>query len=212
MAGITSGSGAAARCGDTFPLGSKVGASTREGECSSSPWWPRVVVQALVKCGGAARRRGGRQRRQRRDVVELEETGEAGVLGDGESGSSHGRLRSSRRTALPRMAPIPPSPPFTSASPPAHWWADRGVIPHEAARVGRSPGGLGSSSYSSGRRGAHGRPGCTAGARGAPRQRGHDRRAQLLLWPSAKVAKVGDDDGDVITTPGDAVRVPLASD
>jgi hypothetical protein len=41
MAGITSGGGAAARCGGTFPLGSKAGASTRAGKCPSSPWWPR---------------------------------------------------------------------------------------------------------------------------------------------------------------------------
>jgi hypothetical protein len=113
MAGITSG-GAAARCDGTFPLGSKAGASTRAGKCSSSPWWPRAVVQALVKCGGAARRRGGRRRRRRYDVEEVEEVGEVGVLGDGGSGSSHGRIRSSRRTTLPWTAPIPPSPPFTS--------------------------------------------------------------------------------------------------
>jgi hypothetical protein len=140
MAGITSGGGAAARCGDTFPLGSKAEASTRVGECSSSLWWPRDVVQALVKCGGAARRRRGRRRRRRRDGVEVEEAGEAGALDDGGSGSSHGRLRSSRRTALPRAAPIPPSPPFTSPSPLAGWWADRGVGSPEAARVGRSSG------------------------------------------------------------------------
>jgi hypothetical protein len=60
MAGITSGGGATVRCDGTFPLGSKAGASTRARKCSSSPWWPRAVVQASVKCGGAARRRGGR--------------------------------------------------------------------------------------------------------------------------------------------------------
>jgi hypothetical protein len=168
MAGITSGGGAAARCGDTFPLGSKAGASTRAGECSSSPWWPRAVVQALVKCGGVARQRGGRRRRRRHDGVGVEEAVEAGALDDGGSSSSHGRLRSSRRTALPQAAPIPPSPSFTSPSPPAGWWADRGVVSPEVARFGRSPGGLGSGSYSSGRRGARGRPGC-AGGRGACR-------------------------------------------
>jgi hypothetical protein len=61
MAGITSG-GAAARSDDTFPLGSKAGASTGAGKWSSSPWWPRAVVQASMKCGGATRRRGGRRR------------------------------------------------------------------------------------------------------------------------------------------------------
>jgi hypothetical protein len=90
------------------------GASTRAGKCSSSPWWPQAVVHALVKCGGAARRQGGRRRRRRRDVEEVEEVGEVGVLGDSGSGSSHGRLRSSRWTVLPRTAPIPPSPPITS--------------------------------------------------------------------------------------------------
>jgi hypothetical protein len=122
MAGITSGGGAAARCGDTFPVGSMAEASTRAGECSSSPWWLRALVQVLVKCGGAARRWGGRRRRRRRNGVEVEEAGEAGALDDGGSGSSHGRLRSLRRTALPQAAPIPPSPPFTSPSPPAGWW------------------------------------------------------------------------------------------
>jgi hypothetical protein len=113
-AGITSG-GAAARSDCSFHLGSKAGASTWAGKRSSSPCWPRVVVQASVKCGGVARRRGGRRRR--RDGEEAEEVGEVGVLGDGGSGSSHGRLRSSRRTALPRAAPLlllPSSTPFSS--------------------------------------------------------------------------------------------------
>jgi hypothetical protein len=86
------------------------------GQGSSRPrlGWPRAVVQASVKCGGAARRRGGRRRR-RRDVEEVEEAREVGILGDGGSGSSHGRLRSSRQTALPRAAPLlllPPCSPF----------------------------------------------------------------------------------------------------
>jgi hypothetical protein len=80
-----------------FPLGSKAGAFHKgQGERSFSPWWPRDVVQALVKKGGAARRHGGRQRRC--DDVE------AGALDDGGTVSSHGRLRSSRRTACPRVA------------------------------------------------------------------------------------------------------------
>jgi hypothetical protein len=93
------------------PSARRSGRPQRAGECSSSPWWPRAVVQALVKRGGVARRRGGRRRRRRRDGVEVVEAVEAGALDDGGSGSSHGRLRSSRRTALPRAAPIPPSPP-----------------------------------------------------------------------------------------------------
>jgi hypothetical protein len=130
------------------------------------------------------------------------------VLGDGGSGSSHGWLRSSRRMALPRTVAIPPSPPFTSSSPPAGRRADRGAISPEAARVGEILGGLGGGSYSRERREARGRPGCAgrvATARPRPAR-------PLLLWPSAKAAKVGDDRSDVIAAPGDAVRVPLASD
>jgi hypothetical protein len=79
------------------------------------------------------------------------------VLGVGGSGSSHGQLRSLRRTAFPQTAPIPPSPPFTSPSPPAGRWADRGVISLEAARVGEILRVLGGGSYSRGRRRARGR-------------------------------------------------------
>jgi hypothetical protein len=63
-----------------------------------------------VKRGGAACRRGRRGSR-RRCVVGVEgEVVEADVHGG--SGSSLGRLRSSRRTALPWMVPLPlPSPP-----------------------------------------------------------------------------------------------------
>jgi hypothetical protein len=182
--GITSGGGVAARCDGTFPLGSKAGASTRAGKCSSSPWWPQAVVQALVKCGGAARRWGGRRRWRRRDVEEVEEVGEVGVLGDGVSGSSHGRLRSSRRTALPQTTPNPPSPPLTSPSP-AGRWADRGVIPPRRLGLG-APRGPGGGSYSHGPRRARGRPGCAEGARGTPRRRGHDRRAHFCFGRQRK--------------------------
>jgi hypothetical protein len=181
-------------------IGSKAGASTRAGKCSSSPWWPRAVVQPLVKCGGVARRRGGRRRRWRRDVEEVEEVGEVGVLGDSGSGSSHEWLRSLRRTALPRTAPIPPSPPFTSPSPPAGRWADRGVISPEAAWVGGSPGVSAAALIAVGGAG-------NVDGRDAPGGAGYAATARprlacpLLLWPSAKAARVGDDDGDVIPGP-----------
>jgi hypothetical protein len=147
------------------PSARRPGRPHRAGECSSSPWWPRAVVQALVKRGGAAHRRGGRRRRWRCDGVEVVEAVEAGALDNGGSGSSHGRLRSSRRTALPRAPPIPPSPPFTSP-PPASRRADRGVDSPEAARVGRSPGVSVAALIAAGGAGARGRLGCTGG-RGA---------------------------------------------
>jgi hypothetical protein len=150
------------------PSARRPGRPQRAGECSSSPWWPWAIVQALVKRGGAARRRGGRRRRRWCDGVEVVEAVEAGALDDGGSGSSHGRLRSSRRTALPWAAPIPPSPPFTSPSPPTSRRADRGVDSPEAARVGRSPGVSAAALIAAGGAGACGRPGC-AGGRGARR-------------------------------------------
>jgi hypothetical protein len=85
------------------------------------------------------------------------------------------------------------------------------VISPEAARVGRSPGvsaaaliAVGGAGHVDGRD-APGGAGHAATARPRPAR-------PLLLWPSAKAARVGDDDGDVIAAPGDAVRVPLASD
>jgi hypothetical protein len=127
-AGITSG-GAAARSDCAFHLGSKAGASTWAGKRSSSPWWPRAVVQASVKCGGAPRRRGGRRRWRQRDIEEVEEVGEVGVLGDGGSGSSHGWLRPSRRMALPRTVPLLLLPPFTPFFPGGSVCVDRGQLP-----------------------------------------------------------------------------------
>jgi hypothetical protein len=100
MAGITSSGGAAVRCGRRVPprLEGR-GVHKGQGESSFSPWCPRAVVQALVKKGGVACRRGGR--RQRRDDVEAME---AGALNDGGTVSSHGWLRSSRQTACQRVA------------------------------------------------------------------------------------------------------------
>jgi hypothetical protein len=94
--------------------------------------------------------------------------------------------------------PIPPSPPPT---PPACRGANRGVVSPEAARVGGASGVSEAASYRSVRRGACGRPGCAGGPRGALRRQGHDRRAALWLWPSAKAIKIGDDKGDISATP-----------
>jgi hypothetical protein len=123
--------------------------------------------------------------------VEVVEAVEAGALDDGGSGSSHGRLQSSRQTALPRADPIPPSPPFTSPSPPACRWADRGVDSPEAARVGRSPGVSAVSLIAAGGAGTRGRPGC-AGGRGACR---------ALALAVIQRGKDGNDEGDVSATP-----------
>jgi hypothetical protein len=151
-------------------------------------------VQALVKKGGAARRRGGRRRR--RDGVEAVE---AGTLDDGGTGSSHGRLWSSRRTACPRVASNPPPP--TSPSPPACRCVDRGVDSPEAASVGSAPGVAPAASYSSGSRGVRGRP-RSAGGRGPRRDdKAMTGAAALWLWLSAKAINIGDDDGDVNVTP-----------
>jgi hypothetical protein len=97
--------------------------------------WPKC--SASVKCGGAACRRGGRRSRRRRVVGEEEEVGD--VVVSGGSGSSLGRLRSSRRAALPRAAPFLLLPSFSHFSSGGTAWLVRGVAPG-AARVGSSPG------------------------------------------------------------------------
>jgi hypothetical protein len=152
-------------------------------------------VQELVKKGGATRRRGGR--RQWRDDVEAVE---ASALDDGGTGSSHGRLRSSRRTACPRVASNPSfSPHFSFSS--GVQVCGQGVDSPEAARVRRAPGVAAAASYSGGPHGVRGWLRSTRG-RGAH----HDGEtmtgaAALWLWPSAKAIKIGDDDGDVGVTP-----------
>jgi hypothetical protein len=163
-------------------------------EAGASPWWPRAEVQASVQCGGAARWRGGRRGRRRRVVGEVEDAGGVVVLGDGGSGSSHERLRSSRRTALPRTGPISPYPPFTSPSPPAGWWADRGVIPPlppEAARVGTSSRGSAAAYVGWRGEGTRIQMRCAGGR--AARRDGEPcgRRARLCLWASAKGNRLG---------------------
>jgi hypothetical protein len=132
-AGITSG-GAEHRA---FFLGSMAGATTRGDKRVSSPLWPLAEVQALVQKGGAACRRGGRRSRRRRVVGEEEEVWD--VVVPGGSGSSLGRLRSSRRMALTRAAPFLLLPSCSPLSSGGTAWLVRGVAPG-AARVGSSPG------------------------------------------------------------------------
>jgi hypothetical protein len=200
MAGITSGGGAAARCGDTFPLGSMAEASTRAGECSSSPWWPRALVQALVKCGGAARRWGGRRRRRRRNGVEVEEAWEAGALDDGGPGSSHGRLRSSRRTALPQAAPIPPSPPSLLLLLRRVGGRTGEWVPLRRLGLG-DPRVSAAALIEAGGAGARGRPGC-AGERGARRDSEATAGARRFSFGRhQKWQRRGNDKGDVSATP-----------
>jgi hypothetical protein len=140
-----------------------------------------------VYSGGAARRQG-RRRGWRRDVEGEEEVGEVGILVDGGSGSSHGRLRSSRRTAPPTGGSSSPSPPL---QPPFSSGGSARVAGEqlpEAVRVGILPG-LGGGSYSGARRGTRGRLGC-AGGRAARRDgEARGRRARLWLWSSAKAQR-----------------------
>jgi hypothetical protein len=160
----------------------------------SSPEWPRAEEQASVKMGGAVRRREGR-RRWRGDV----EVVEAGALDNGGSGSSHGQLQPSRRTAFPQRPPTPPSPsPFFSAS--SVRVCGQGNGSPEAARVGRALGFAAAATYSGGQcGGVRGRQGCSSSPWGAPRR----RPCMALPRFGASISKRGkkeDDDGDVIVT------------
>jgi hypothetical protein len=62
MAGITSGGGAVRTT--CSPSARRPGHPQRGGGRLFSPRWPRAVVQASVKKGGATCRRGGRRRRR----------------------------------------------------------------------------------------------------------------------------------------------------
>jgi hypothetical protein len=110
-----------------FRLGSMAVASTGGKKRVSSPLWPLAEVQASVQRGGAACRRGGRRSRRWRGGGEEEEVGD--VVVPGGSGSSLRRLRSSRRTALPRAAPFLLLPSFSPFSSGSTAWLVRGVAP-----------------------------------------------------------------------------------
>jgi hypothetical protein len=193
MAGITSG-GAERRA---FRLGLMAVASKGGKMQVFSPLWPLAEVQASVQRGGAACRRGGRRSRRRRGGGEEEEVGD--VVVPGGSGSSLGRLRSSRRTALPRAAPFLLLPSFSPFSYGGTAWLVRGVAPG-AARVGSSAGGSAAALNRAARCGVRGWPGC-AGSRGACRDGEATAGAPRFgLWLSAKGVKREDDDDDVGVT------------
>jgi hypothetical protein len=117
-----------------FPLGSKVGASSKE--------WGKLVL-TLVATGRSA---GVGEEGRRVLVCEEEEDGGAVTRMQRKQACSttvgpappHGRLQSSWRTASPRAAfvPLPPFSPH-SLPPPASVRCGQGMAP-EAARVGNS--------------------------------------------------------------------------
>jgi hypothetical protein len=139
-------------------------------------------------------------------------------------GSRGGRCARQRRVRLlPRAAPV-----FAADDAPTDGSNSSFSPLHFSFSSGGSVGGQGSDSPEAARAGSS--PGVSAAAliavsnaghvdgRDEPGGTGHAATARprptrpLLLWPSARAAKVGDDDGDVIAAPGNAVRVPLASD
>jgi hypothetical protein len=124
---------------------------------------------------------------------------EAGALDDGGAGSSHGRLRSSRRTAFPRAASNSSfSPHFSSSS--GVRVCGQGSGSPEAARVGRVQGlrrrlliAACSAGYVDDRHALEGR--------GARRDCGHDRCGRALALAISQSGKEEGDDGDVSMTP-----------
>jgi hypothetical protein len=171
MAGITSGDAAARSGGRSAsarrPWRPQEG---RSGRPHLGGHWLKWSVS--VKRGGAACRRGRRGSRRRRVVRVEGEVVEADVHGG--SGSSLGRLRSSRCTALPRTAPLPPS--FSSSTFSSGGRCGKsGVAPLVRLGFGDPARAQRRLLYRVARPGTRGRPGC-AGARGMPRRRWRGQR------------------------------------
>jgi hypothetical protein len=134
-----------------------------------------VLVLTLVATGrstgiGGVRWRGSSAGRKTKTTAGDDvEVVEAGALEDGGSGSSHGRLRSSRRTAFPRAPSNPSFFPLTYPSPPASRWAVRGVdSPQRRLGLGEPWGSRRRLLIAAGGAGARGWPEC-AGGRGVRR-------------------------------------------